>query len=228
MNFPTSPPAIRDVLPYRKPKEGRDYWVKDNVLPNAPEVMERCLARQDWTMGAPWRPEIWPGIRAPGALLPEEIARVEAWIKQVTGAKTLFQPEPEYGRLSHNCVQIVGEQESVAKPHTDSKKLCNYAGVIYLHPNPPKKTGTSFYRLRLPDGRLGGNLCPPGSANLVEAFGTSKLPANAWQAEMELENVFNRLVFYRADLVHSATSYFGTGDKRNKRMTAVFFWRATF
>ncbi|MBJ6764402.1 hypothetical protein JGU66_26830 [Myxococcaceae bacterium JPH2] len=220
-------PVVRDVLPYRKPKLGRDYWVKDNALPNALEVYERNLAREDWTQGAPWRNEIWPGIRAPEALLPHELAQVEAWVCQQTGAKALTQKSPVSGALSHNHVQVVGERESVAKPHVDSLVLCDYAAVIYLHPKPPtKKAGTSFYRLRLPGGGLGGNLCPAGCKNLTEAFGVTKLPADAWQQDVEVENVFNRLIVYRADFVHSATRYFGEGERRNKRATALFFWKA--
>ncbi|NRD67856.1 hypothetical protein HRD49_39620 [Corallococcus exiguus] len=219
--------AVRDVLPYRKPKLGRDYWIKDNALPNALEVYERNLAREDWTRGAPWRPEIWPGIRAPHALTPAELAPIEQWIREQAGVRALKQEAPSQGALSHNHVQLVGEKESTAKPHVDSLALCDFAGVIYLHPKPPvRHVGTSFYRLRMPGGGLGGNTCPPGCVNLTQAFGVTKLPANAWTQDMEVENVFNRLIVYRADFVHSATAYFGQGDKRNKRATALFFWKA--
>ena len=220
-------PPLKDVLPYRKPKRGRDYWVVDNVLPNPEEVAERCLSKQDWMMGAPWKPEVWPGIRSPNALSPEELAKVEARVQKETGVKSLYQDNMR-GKmaLSHNHVQIVGAKESVSKPHVDALALCNFAAVIYLHPNPPKHTGTSFYRLRLGPGRLGGNLCPAGCFNLVEALGVRQVPVDAWELDLELENAFNRLVVYRADLVHSATAYFGTEDKRSKRMTIVFFWKA--
>jgi hypothetical protein len=219
--------AVRDVLPYRKPKLGRDYWVKDDVLPNALEVYERNLARGDWMQGAPWRPEVWPGIRAPHALTPRELAPVERWICEQTGVRALKQEAPTQGALSHNHVQLVGETESTAKPHVDSLALCDFAAVIYLHPKPPRKhVGTSFFRLRLPGGGLGGNTCPPGCVNLPQAFGVTKLPANAWVQDVEVENVFNRLLVYRADIVHSATDYFGRGDNRNKRATALFFWKA--
>ncbi len=97
--------------------------------------------------------------------------------------------------------------------------------MLYLHPFPPTiHAGTSFFRLRMPDGRLGGNLCPPGKFNLKDALGVPSLPTNAWAEELEVHNVFNRLLLYRADLVHSATTYFGMHPKQ-KRMTAVFFWK---
>ena len=65
-------PFRMPTLPYRNPVEGRDLWILDNVLPNAKEVRERCLAKTDWTYGFPYRDEGWPGMRAIPALLPEE------------------------------------------------------------------------------------------------------------------------------------------------------------
>lgn len=217
---------MRPALTYRKPQLGRDYWVLDNVLPNAGEVAQRCLAKQEWELGAPHRPEPWPGMRSAGALLPEELAQVEAWVRRVTGARRLWQEAtPQGSTLNHNYVQLVGGIESAARPHTDSTKLCRYAAVIYLSPDPLPSAGTSFYRLRYPDGTLGGNVCSPPHANLREALGVNSLPPQAWQEELRVENRFNRMLLYRANLVHSASSYFGC-DHADKRMTAVFFWMA--
>lgn len=213
-------------LPYRKPKLHKDYFIKDNMFDNIREIRERCLARQDWTLGFPWRNEMWPGMRCSLGLLPKEMGILETWVKRQTGVKKLWQPLVEGdGALSHNYVQLVGEKESGPRPHTDSRKLCHFAGVIYLSPDAPKQGGTSFYRLRFSDGALGGNSCPHHCANLKEALGISKMPLNAWQEDVSVENVFNRVIVYRADLVHSATSYFGI-DPLTKRMTIVFFWMA--
>jgi hypothetical protein len=219
-----TPQRVGANLPYRKPTLGRDYWVKDDMLPRAREIAERCFTRADWTFGFPRRPESWPGMRAPNALTPEELQGVEAWVREQTKAKRVWQDD---ARLSHNYVQAVGEGESTAKPHVDSLELCTYAAVIYLQPNfPNAKAGTSFYRLRFPNGALGGNVCPTGFRNLPEALGTPRMPADAFAQDVDVANVFNRMLLYRADLVHSATSYFGR-DLRSKRMTALFFWKAT-
>lgn len=216
----------RPTLTYRKPQLGRDYWVLDGVLPNAAEVAQRCFAREAWELGAPHRAEPWPGMRSQGALLPDELAQVEAWVRKVTGAKKLWQQAtPQGSTLNHNYVQLVGGIESGPRPHTDSLKLCRYAAVIYLSPEPMAAAGTSFYRLRYPDGTLGGNYCSPPHANLREALGVTSLPPQAWHEELRVENRFNRMLLYRANLVHSASSYFGC-DHHDKRMTAVFFWMA--
>src|SRR2546426_9212867 len=64
-------PLRADTLPYRKPELGKHYWIKDNILPDPFPVVERCFNKTEWTMGAPWRPEAWPGMRSPHALMPE-------------------------------------------------------------------------------------------------------------------------------------------------------------
>lgn len=213
-------------LLYRKPQEGRDYWILDDALEDPEGVIARAFAREDWIYGFPHKPEPWPGMRALQALTPEELAPIEAFVRQATGSKRLWQgTTPEGATLNHNCFQLVGRDESGPRPHTDSLALCRYAAVIYLNPKPPEATGTTFFRLRLPGGKLGGNLVQPPAMNLVDALGTRKMPLEAWAPEMELENRFNRLVVYRAAFVHSATRYFGRAPK-DRRLTAVFFWMA--
>lgn len=183
------------TLPYRKPQGGRDYWIQDDFLPNAKEVSERCFAREDWTYGFPHRPEFWPGMRAPNGLLEDELDRLDAWVKEKTGAKRLWQETtPEGAMLNHNWIQLVGEKESGPRPHTDSRKLCRYAGVIYLSPKAPARAGTSFFRLRLRNGALSGNFVPPPHANIPEALGVAKMPLEAWSEDLRVDNVFNRLI----------------------------------
>ncbi len=218
-------PAL-PTLTYRKPRLGRDYWVKDGILAAPLEVARRCFDKADWELGAPHRNEPWPGKRSAGALLPAELAAVEAWVRQVTGAKRLWQEAtPEGSTLNHNYVQLVGGAESGPRPHTDSRKLCRYAAVIYLSPDPLPRAGTSFYRLCYPNGSLGGNFCSPPHANLREALGVTGLPPQAWREDVSVENRFNRILLYRANMVHSASGYFGY-EHEDKRMTAVFFWMA--
>jgi hypothetical protein len=215
------------VLPYRKPTEGRDYWLIDDALPQAMAVRERALAREDWSLGYPHRPESWPGMRVIPGLLPEELAHVEALVRKATGAKKLWvETAPDDGgQLNHNCVQVVGEEECGPRPHTDSRKLCKYAAVLYLNPEVPEDCGTSFYRQRLPSGQLGGNTVSGPHANLVEALGARFVPHNSFVEDLRVPHRFNRLLVYQGNLVHSASAYWGH-ELAEKRMAAVFFWMA--
>ncbi|WP_447972585.1 DUF6445 family protein [Nitrospira sp. Kam-Ns4a] len=219
----------KNPLLYREPILGREYWVCEGILENPFEVAERCVSKPTWVLGAPWRPEPWPGMRAPDALTPTELARVEAWVKAALGVRRLLvQPDPTTGVSANNWVQLVGGAEGVARPHVDSAKLCTHAGVLYLHPYPPTiHCGTSFYRLKLGEGRLGGNVCPPEYESISQIPGLKEMEPGQWQEELEVPYRFNRLLVYRSDLVHSATAYFGSAyELASKRMAIVFFWKA--
>jgi hypothetical protein len=208
------------------PLEGQDYWVVDGILPDAEAVVGRFRHRTEWELGFPHTRETWPGMRSRHGLEPAELEALEVKVRELTSARRLWsETAPSGAFLNHNVVQVVGANESGPRPHTDSRDLCRYAAVIYLTPNPLGGAGTTFYRLRYPNGKLSGNVCPAPHANLREALGVTALPLQAWHPELSIPNVFNRLLLYRADLVHSATSYFGH-DLATKRMTALFFWMA--
>ncbi|MDK2123693.1 DUF6445 family protein [Parachitinimonas caeni] len=230
MPFPSTPlppiPAVAPKLPYEPPRLGQNFWILENALPNPQEVVERCFNHDRWEYGLPYRPEKWPGWRFHDVLTPEELGGLEEWVKQVTGSRRLWVEQAGVGaRVDCNVAQLVGGKDSGPRPHTDSRDLCRYAAVIYLHPDPPADSGTSFYRLRYPNGAIGGNLVPAPYRNLVDALGVSKLPPQAWHEELRIKNVFNRLLLYKANLVHSATAYFGEAE-RERRLTTVFFWMA--
>lgn len=225
--FEFPPTFTPNNLRYEPLQEGRDYWVRENVLPDPWRTAERIWNRRDWIFGAPYKKEAWPGMRAPEGLNPEELALVECTVKSCVGVPALSsERDPQANdQLSHNFAQLVGGGDSSARPHVDALRYCNYAAVLYLHPYPPTKhSGTSFYRLKLPDGSLGGNLCPPPYHHLTDALGIRSMPITAWEEDVEVPNVFNRLLVYRANIVHSATSYFGA-QHHEKRMTVVFFWK---
>ena len=219
-------PTQMRPLPYRKPQQGRDYWVVDDVLANAGEVRERCLARTDWELGYPHTGEVWPGMRAMPALLDGELAALDARACALTGAARVWVEQSEAGtRLNHNCVQVVGSVEGSVKPHTDSSHLCRYAAVLYLNPDVPDHCGTSFFRQRMPGGQLGGNIVLAPHRNLAEALGNRFVRPDAFVEDVRVAHRWNRLLVYKANLIHSASAYWGL-EMAAKRMTAVFFWMA--
>ena len=96
-------------LPFRELIQGQDYWIQDQALPNALEIAQRCIAKATWTLGSPWRPEPWPGMRAPEALKPEELIMVEEYVTNHLCIPTLIpQSDSEAGFSGHNHIQICG------------------------------------------------------------------------------------------------------------------------
>lgn len=223
---PAPQPGAMRTLPYREPIAGRDYWVVDDALPQALAVRERCLASTTWEYGHPHTAEAWPGRRTTPALAPEELAIIEEKVRALTGAARLWVGQTGDGtRLNHNCAQVVGATEGACKPHTDSLHLCRFAAVLYLTPDAPADCGTAFYRQRLPDGRRGGNIVLPPHHNLADALGTRFVRPDSFVEDVRVENRCNRLLLYRANLIHSAVRYCGS-DRDSARMAAVFFWMA--
>lgn len=216
-------------LVYRPPTLGKDYWVLDDALADPLGVRARLLTREDWVEGAPKRPESWPGRRAQPALTAEELAPLEAWARARTGAKRLFAVPGAAGMgnlLNHNCVQLVAAHEARPRPHTDARRLCRYAAVLYLNPAVPDHCGTGFYRVRLPDGQLGGNTPAARFDNHVDALDTRFVPPDLFVMDTAVDHRFNRLLLYRADLIHSATAYWGGEAHGEQRMAVVLFWMA--
>jgi hypothetical protein len=165
-------------------------------------------------------------MRAMPALLDDELAALDARVCQLTSTKKVWVEQTEAGtRLNHNCVQVVGSVAGAVKPHTASSNLCRYAAVLYLNPAVPEQCGTSFHRQRMPGGRLGGNIVRPPHRNLAEALGNRFVQPNAFVEDLRVAHRFNRLLVYKADLIHSASVYWGL-ETATQRMTAVFFWMA--
>ncbi len=73
-------------------------------------------------------------MRVIPGLEPEELGLVETQVMRATGAKRLWLGDTgdANARLNHNCIQMVGIDECEPRPHTDSRKLCRYAAVLYL------------------------------------------------------------------------------------------------
>lgn len=223
-SVPLAPPPGAPALAREPLEQGVNFWVADDVLADPHALRARLLARPHWNLGYPHRPETWPGMRLPAALSNDELAGVEARVRDATGCGPLrVAVAPGGARLDCNVAQLVGARESGARPHTDRRDLCRVAAVLYLHPDPPAASGTSFYRLRYANGVLGGNVCPPPHDNLVQALRVKRLPPTAWVEEGRVDNVFNRLLVYKAALVHSATGHFGE-TPASRRLTVTFFW----
>src|ERR1700761_4840962 len=117
--------------------------------------------------------------------------------------------------------------------HHDSQ---SYAAAVYLTPDAPPSSGTSFWRDRLhgsrrrPDHplerkRLGGDQAVAAAKSTVyERFNIEH--GDNWELIESIAGLYNRLVIWDASLFHSATSYdhFTAGGTAADRLVQLFFF----
>lgn len=113
----------------------------------------------------------------------------------------------------NGCFQVCNKDDKLVY-HADTQ---NYAGIIYLTPDAPPNSGTSFYRSK-------HTLKMKAS---VEEYGmvypNGHLEGSDFEMVDTVGNVFNRLVLFDAQFIHAATSYFGDSDD-NCRLFQMFFF----
>ena len=150
----------------------------------------------------------------------------------------------EFGRLLGRPVSEwfahlangVFQQTKASDPlvwHADTQ---DYAGAVYLTPDAPLDSGTSFWRDRKygcrrdpTHPREQKRLGSPESATKAEAQMFKKANMQnpeSWEFVESVSGVFNRLVLWDAKLIHSASSYepFEGQDKESTRLAQLFFF----
>jgi hypothetical protein len=91
-----------------------------------------------------------------------------------------------------------------------------YAGIIFLTPDAPPETGTTFYR-----SKYTKNMKLNDDYN--EIFRTGVLDATQFDVVDVVGNKYNRLVLFDAQMIHAASAYFGN-NLHNGRLFQLFFF----
>ena len=114
---------------------------------------------------------------------------------------------------TNGCFQycIAGEQLVY---HFDAQE---YAGVLFLSPDAPPETGTTFYRskhtkkMKIQDG------------DHPIVFKNGFYDSTEFEVVDVVGNVYNRVVLFDAKMIHAAACYFGTNIE-NGRLFQLFFF----
>jgi hypothetical protein len=95
----------------------------------------------------------------------------------------------------------------------------NWAGVLYLTPNAPLSSGTSFYRFH------DGTTCKRDMELLEnkKEIDNCSQDLTKWEKIDQVGNVFNRLILFNSNRFHMSMDYFGD-NKENGRLFQVFFF----
>lgn len=133
---------------------------------------------------------------------------------------------------ANGCFQITNFSDPLVW-HSDSQ---HYAAAIYLTPNPPLNTGTSFWK-----SKIGGCRRPPGNRYEIHKFPEAEerkkiheqiynsynyVNPDNWELVDSIGAVYNRLVIWDAQLIHSASSYQGMAGNgpEDSRLVQLFFF----
>lgn len=95
--------------------------------------------------------------------------------------------------------------------------LQQYAGVLFLSPDAPPQSGTAFYR------SLYNHKMRPSAQDHSQVYSKGFLDPTRFQEVDRVGNVYNRLVLFDAQSIHSGLNYYGTG-KEDSRLFQLFFF----
>jgi hypothetical protein len=98
--------------------------------------------------------------------------------------------------------------------HTDGQE---YAGVLFLTPDAPPNTGTSFYRSKYTKKMYASD------SDFSTVFKNGFLDSTEFDLVDTVGNVYNRIVLFDAKLIHAASCYFGNSVE-NGRLFQLFFF----
>lgn len=163
----------------------------DNFFEN-PNLIRECALAQ--TYREPDTNESWLGLRTEdldieiGGLNIDKYIKdkVKQWLPNVPD----FDLTLVFHLLPENVRGDMGDKFEYLQSHTDSE-VVHFAGVVYLTPDAPLNSGTSFFE------------------DVNNKLGS-------------VENVYNRFVFYPADIIHSPTNPFGE-TKEDSRLALTLF-----
>ena len=134
------------------------------------------------------------------------------YFESLIGRKITNWVDYEYNGVFQYCTA-----EDPLVYHVDTQ---SYAGAVYLTPDAPVDTGTSFYRSKAHTNIKKIKLDDPEYA---EVFKNGYYDRTQFELIDTVGNVYNRLALWDSRLIHSATQYFGN-NKDNSRLFHLFFF----
>lgn len=201
---------------------GPDLVVVDDFFHDPDQIRAIALA-QDY--GADLR--YYKGLRSRQRFL-------WPWLREAFGRLLGREVTVWTEHAANGVFQQTGHEDPLVWHH-DSQ---TFAAAVYLTPNSPPSSGTSFWRDRVhgcrrsPDHplevrRLGSPDAIQAARDVVYAKDSVTHP-DTWELIESVAGLYNRLVIWDAKLFHSATSYEDFGDAPDStRLVQLFFFDAS-
>lgn len=204
----------RQTLALKPRKPSGSIIVVDNFYNNALDVRKYILTQEFSLKGD------YPGQRTISYATEDLKNIIQKYIEPFAGKITDF-PIPKSDSSDAATIYNGAFQYTIAsdrsKIHTD--KLNNWAGIIFLTPDAPLSSGTTFYRFY--DGSMSRE--DTDLLKTQETVNRFTQDLTKWEMVDQIGNVFNRLILFNAHNYHMSADYFGD-TKENSRLFQVFFF----
>lgn len=175
--------------------------VIDDFLEN-PIAMRRFAMEQEFSVTGNY-----PGVRTRSF----KTAELKARFEKLVGARITYWPD-EY----NGAFQWTDGDTRQSWIHRD---LTDYAALIYLTPNAPLDSGTTFYRHKW----TGLESVPEGDTRNEARLNDDSQRLSEWDVVDVVANKFNRLVMFNGRRSHMSTRYFGKGLETGRLFQTFFF-----
>lgn len=182
-----------------------------------PELWRYYALKQDFTRD---ETSTWPGLRT------NSLDNLNLSLFHTLAGKIIphIHGKDKFVHLKVNFA-ITDGSYNLGWLHQDEPQY-NVAGLIYLTPDAPMGTGTSFYnKVANTDQNFNSVFFDELQSQPEDriAFEKYKLDQRSlFIKNMTVENVFNRCVLFSPDVWHGADRYFGS-TKEDSRLTLTFF-----
>ena len=149
------------------------------------------------------------GRRTAQRFLPDGLKQT---FEALIGARITNWANYDYNGVFQYCTA-----EDALVYHCDVQR---YAGAIYLSPDAPVTTGTSFFRSRKYPQI---NTITTKNSSYNEVFEGGFYDKTKFELVDTVGNLYNRLVLWNGHYIHSASEYFGS-KKEDSRLFHLFFF----
>jgi predicted O-methyltransferase YrrM len=190
----------------------------DNFYKNAYDTRKFILTQEFTVRGN------YPGQRTISFANEELKKIIQKYVEPFGGKITHFPMPKEDGSDAHGIYNgsfQYATSRDRSWVHIDGYD--NWAGVLYLTPNAPISSGTSFYKFK------DGTTCKKDIDILKNKEETDKWSQDLtkWSEIDKVGNIFNRLILFNSNNFHMSRDYFGD-TKENSRLFQVFFFSTEY
>lgn len=183
--------------------------VIDNFYNNPMETRNFILTQDFCVRGN------YPGIRTKSFASEEIKNMIQAYVGPSGGNIIQFPMDED----AYNGAFQITTSRDRSWVHTDGWN--NWAGVLYMTPNAPLRSGTATYMHK--DGerflyKLKSNDDPEKNK-----FDETSQDMTKWHMVDNIANVFNRLIIFNANQFHTSMEYFGQNLQDGRLFQTFFF-----